>query len=83
LLSLFDTVKLKPRNEFTSPFANAFTVLKSDEVTSVVPKRFVICSGPTTMCLGIEGSTLAKSKVCFAVLNFAIVKPVPPAAIGV
>ena len=70
--SLFDTMKLKPRNEFTSPLANALTVLKSELVTSVVPNRSVICFGDTMMCLGIEGSTLPKSRVCFAVLNFAI-----------
>ena len=81
--SLFDTVNLNPRNESISPCTNAFTVLKSELVTSVVDKRFVICSGHTIMCLGIEGSTLARSKVCLAVLNLAIVKPAPPAAIAV
>ena len=73
--SLLDTIKLNPKNELTSPEANAFTVLKSLEVTSVVPNKSVICLGPTTMYLGSEGSTSAKSKICFAVLNFAIVKP--------
>jgi hypothetical protein len=79
--SLFDTMKLKPRNWLISPFANALTVLKSDEVTSVVPNKSVICFGPTMMCLGIDGSTLFKSRVCFAVLNLAIVKPAEPCTI--
>ena len=79
--SLFDTMKLKPRNELISPFASAFTVLKSELVTSVVPRRSVICLGPTMMYLGIDGSTLFKSRVCFAVLNLAIVKPAEPCTI--
>ena len=79
--SLFDTIKLKPRNELISPFANALTVLKSELVTSVVPKRSVICFGDTIMCLGIDGSTLPKSRVSFALLNLAIVKPAEPCAI--
>ena len=79
--SLFDTMKLKPRNEFTSPLANALTVLKSELVTSVVPKRSVICLGHTMMCLGIEGSTSPRSRVCLAVLNLAIVKPAEPCTI--
>ena len=33
------------------------------------------------MCLGIDGSTLPKSRVSFAVLNLAIVKPAEPCAI--
>ena len=81
--SLFDVVNLKPKNVSISPLTNALIVLKSELVTSVVPKRLLICSGPTTICLVIEGSTLAKSKVCLAVLNFAIVHAVPPAAIAV
>ena len=68
--NLFDTIKLKPKNELISPLANALTVLKSELVTSVVPNRSVICLGPTIMCLAIEGSTLAKSNFSFAVLNF-------------
>ena len=76
--SLFDTIKLKPKNELISPFANALTVLKSELVTSVVPNRSLICLGDTIMNLGIEGSTLAKSNFSFAVLNLAIVKPSVP-----
>ena len=76
--SLLLTIKLKPRNELISPLANAFTELKSELVTSVVPKRSVICLGDTTICLGIDGSTLAKSNFSFAVLNFAIVRPSVP-----
>ena len=49
--SLFDTIKLKPKNELISPFANALTVLKSELVTSVVPNRSVICLGETTINL--------------------------------
>ena len=79
--SLFDTMKLKPRNELISPFANAVTVLKSELVTSVVPSKSVICLGPTMINLGIDGSTLFKSSVCFAVLNLAIVKPADPCRI--
>jgi hypothetical protein len=44
-VSLLDTIKLKPRNELTSPFAKALTVLKSLDVTSVVPNKSVICFG--------------------------------------
>ena len=76
--SLFDTIKLKPKNELISPLANALTVLKSELVTSVVPNRSVICLGHTIICLAIDGSTLAKSNFSFAVLNFAIVKPSVP-----
>jgi hypothetical protein len=73
--SLLDTIKLKPKNELTSPFAKAFTELKSLDVTSVVPKRSVICRGPTAMNLEILGSTDALSKISFAVLSLAIVNP--------
>ena len=76
--SLLLTIKLKPRNELISPLANAFTELKSELVTSVVPNRSVICLGDTTINLAIDGSTLAKSNFSFAVLNFAIVKPSEP-----
>nr|AKH48598.1 putative major capsid protein [uncultured marine virus] len=75
--SLVDVVNLNPRNVSTSPLTSAFTVLKSELVTSVVPRRLVICSGPHIMCLGIEGSTLAESRSCLAVLNLVIFKPVP------
>ncbi len=79
--NLFDTIKLKPKNELISPFANALTVLKSELVTSVVPNRSVICLGDTTINLAIDGSTLAKSNFSFAVLNFAIVKPSVPLSV--
>ena len=76
--NLLDTTKLNHKNELISPEARALTVLKSLEVTSVVPNKSVICLGPTTTYLGSEGSTSAKSKICFAVLNLAIVNlPVP------
>ena len=79
--NLLDTTKLNPKNELISPEARALTVLKSLEVTSVVPNKSVICLGPTTMCLGSEGSTSAKSKISFACLSLAIVNlPVPASA---
>ena len=81
IASLLDTIKLKPRNELTSPFAKAFTELKSLEVTSVVPNKSVICLGPTAMYLVIDGSTDAASRSSFALLNFAIVKPAVPLSV--
>ena len=81
-VSLLETIKLKPKNELTSPFAKLFTVLKSLDVTSVVPNKSVICFGDTAMYLGILGSTEEASKISFADLSFAIVKPsVPPSVI--
>ena len=34
--SLFDTMKLKPRNELISPFANALTSLISDDAGTLM-----------------------------------------------
>ena len=81
IASLLETQKSKPRNVLTSPAANAFTVLKSLEVTSVVPNRSEICFGDTTMYLFSEGSTSARSMISFACLNLAIVKPAVPASV--
>ena len=64
-----------------SPWTRALTVLKSEDVTFVSPNNASICSGPTAIYRGIEGSTDAKSSVFLAVLNFATVKSVPPFAI--
>ncbi len=72
---------MKPRNELTSPFAKALTLLKSLDVTSVVPNRSVICFGDTAMYLAIDGSTEAASKISFADLNLAIVKPAVPLSV--
>ena len=41
--SLFEVMKLKPKNELISPFAKALTVLKSEDVTWVVPNKSEIC----------------------------------------
>ena len=41
-------------------------MLKSEDVTSVVPNKSVICFGPTTIVLGIDGSTELLSKISLA-----------------
>ena len=53
----------------------------SELVTDVVPNRSSICRGDTTMYLLIDGSTELRSKVLFAVLNFAIVNPSVPLSV--
>lgn len=54
IASLLVTQKSKPKKVLTSPDANAFTVLKSLEVTSVVPNRSEICFGDTMMYLLVK-----------------------------